>query len=60
MKQREFTQSFLILLSSMKGHDFKNKEDYEKELESLCRKIWKKPLKQHPTLGPIFDYVSLN
>lgn len=60
LRHGEFAQSFPIMLSSMKGHDFTNEEDYEKELDSLCREIWKKPLKQSPTLGPIPDYVSSN
>lgn len=60
LRQGEFSLSFPILLSSMKGHDFKKEENYGKELESLCREIWKKPLKQRPTLGPVPDYVSQN
>lgn len=58
LREGEFVRSFPLLLSSPKGHDFRKEENYAKELESLCREIWKKPMKPRPKLGPIPDYVK--
>ena len=57
LKKGSFKTSFPLLVSSLKGHDFRKEDAYENELDSLCRDIWKKPLKARPPLGPIPDYV---
>lgn len=58
LRQGDFKKSFPIYIGTNKGHDFSKEEDYDKELESLCRAIYGKPLHKRPQLGEIPDYAK--
>lgn len=58
LRSGDFEKSFPLLLSDLKGYDFSNNENYDRELESLCREIYNKPLSQRPSLGDIPDYAK--
>lgn len=58
LRQGTFKDSFPLLLSSNKGHNFVDDANYENELENLCREIWHKPKRQRPLLGNIPDYAK--
>ena len=58
LREGDFNSAFPNLISTLKGHDFRKEENYEKELENLCRDIWKKPLRERPKLGAIPNYVN--
>lgn len=58
LRQGDFKKSFPIYIGTNKGHDFSKDENYDKELESLCRAIYGKPLHKRPQLGEIPDYVK--
>lgn len=58
LKQGDFKKSFPIYIGTNKGHDFSKEENYDKELESLCRAIYGKPLHKRPQLGEIPDYAK--
>lgn len=58
LRQGNFKKSFPIYIGTNKGHDFSKDENYDKEVESLCRAIYGKPLHQRPKLGDIPDYAK--
>lgn len=58
LRQGDFKKSFPIYIGTNKGHDFSKDENYDKEVESLCRAIYGKPLHQRPKLGDIPDYAK--
>lgn len=58
LRHGTFKDSFPLILSGNKGHDFTNDANYITELDELCREIWHKPKRQRPTLGSIPDYVK--
>lgn len=58
LRQGDFKKSFPIYIGTNKGHDFSKDENYNKEVESLCRAIYGKPLHQRPKLGDIPDYAK--
>lgn len=58
LRQGNFKKSFPIYIGTNKGHDFSKEENYNKELESLCRAIYGKPLHKRPHLGEIPDYAK--
>lgn len=58
LRQGDFKKSFPIYIGTNKGHDFSKEENYDKELESLCRAIYGKPLHKRPQLGEIPDYAK--
>ena len=58
LREGDFNASFPIYIGIKKGHDFRVEENYEKELESLCRDIYGKPIIQRPKLGKIPDYAK--
>lgn len=58
LRQGDFKKSFPIYIGANKGHDFSKDENYDRELESLCRAIYGKPLHQRPQLGGIPDYAK--
>jgi len=58
LRDGSFKDSFPLILTGNKGHDFSKDENYNDELENLCREIWKKPKRQRPELGSIPDYVK--
>lgn len=58
LRQGDFKKSFPIYIGTNKGHDFSKEENYDKELESLCRAIYGKPLHKRPQLGEIPYYAK--
>lgn len=58
LRKGNYKLSFPMILSSRKGHDFSDDNNYEQELEDLCREIWEKPKRQRPVLGAIPQYVT--
>lgn len=58
LRKGNYKLSFPMILSSRKGHDFSDDNNYELELEDLCREIWEKPKRQRPMLGAIPKYVT--
>lgn len=58
LRHGTFKDSFPLILSRNKGHDFVDDENYNNELEILCREIWHKPKRQRPALGNIPDYAK--
>lgn len=58
LREGDFQSSFPIYIGIKKGHDFRAEENYEKELESLCRDIYGRPIIQRPVLGDIPDYAK--
>lgn len=58
LRHGDFKKSFPLYIGTNKGHDFSKEENYKKELESLCRAIYGKPLHQRPQLGKIPDYAK--
>lgn len=58
LRQGDFKKSFPIYIGTNKGHDFSKEINYDKELESLCRAIYGKPLHKRPQLGAIPDYAK--
>lgn len=58
LREGDFKSSFPIYIGIKKGHDFRAEENYEKELESLCRDIYGRPIIQRPVLGDIPDYAK--
>lgn len=58
LRQGDFKKSFPIYIGTNKGHDFSKEVNYDKELESLCRAIYGKPLHKRPQLGEIPDYAK--
>lgn len=58
LREGKFPTSFPLYIGGNKGHDFSIDENYDKELESLCRAIYGKPLHQRPKLGDIPDYAK--
>lgn len=58
LRSGSFNNSFPLMISGMKGHDFSNEKAYDQELESLCREIYNKPICQRPALGKIPDYAK--
>lgn len=58
LREGDFNSSFPIYIGIKKGHDFTAEENYEKELESLCRDIYGRPIIQRPVLGDIPDYAK--
>ena len=58
LREGNFKISFPIYIGIKKGHDFTAEENYDKELESLCRDIYGRPIIQRPVLGDIPDYAK--
>ena len=58
LRHGTFKDSFPLILSGNKGHNFVDDANYNTELEALCREIWHKPRRQRPTLGNIPDYAK--
>ena len=58
LKDGSFGDSFPLVLGDRKGHDFRDEENYNKELDLLCRDLWEKPIAQRPPLGEIPDYAK--
>lgn len=58
LREGDFRKSFPVYIGINKGHDFSNDENYDKELFSLCRAIYGKPLHHRPQLGAIPDYAK--
>lgn len=58
LKEGTFKTAFPMYIGGNKGHDFSNNENYEVELDSLCRSIYGKPLIKRPDLGNIPDYAK--
>ena len=58
LKDGSFGDSFPPVLGDRKGHDFSKEENYNNELDLLCRDIWGKPITQRPPLGDIPDYAK--
>ena len=58
LKEGTFKTAFPMYIGGNKGHDFSNSENYEVELDSLCRSIYGKPLIKRPVLGDIPGYAK--
>lgn len=58
LREGGFTESFPIILSGCKGHDFSNDDNYDKTIDNLCRDIYGKPRRVRPQLGEIPDYAK--
>ena len=58
LRHGTFKDSFPLILSGNKGHDFVDDANYNNELEIPCREIWHKPKRQRPALGNIPDYAK--
>lgn len=58
LRHGDFKKSFPIYIGTNKGHNFSKDENYDRELDSLCRAIYGKPLHQRPKLGEIPDYAK--
>lgn len=58
LRQGDFKKSFPIYIGTSKGHDFSKNENYDRELDSLCRAIYGKPLHKRPQLGEIPEYAK--
>lgn len=58
LKEGNFQTAFPLYIGGNKGHDFSNNDNYDKELNSLCRAIYGQPLHRRPKLGNIPDYAK--
>lgn len=59
LREGEFAKSFPIILSGCKGHDFSKDDNYDENIDNLCRDIYGKPRRVRPQLGEIPDYVKV-
>lgn len=58
LREGEFAKSFPIILSGCKGHDFSKDDNYDENIDNLCRDIYGKPRRVRPQLGEIPDYAK--
>lgn len=58
LREGEFAESFPIILSGCKGHDFSIDDNYDETIDNLCRDIYGKPRRVRPQLGEIPDYAK--
>lgn len=58
LREGEFAESFPIILSGCKGHDFSKDDNYDETIDNLCRDIYGKPRRVRPQLGEIPDYAK--
>ena len=58
LREGEFPESFPIILSGCKGHDFSKDGNYDETIDNLCRDIYGKPRRVRPQLGEIPDYAK--
>ena len=57
LREGEFAKSFPIILSGCKGHDFSKDDNYDENIDNLCRDIYGKR-RVRPQLGEIPDYAK--
>lgn len=58
LREGNFAESFPIILSGCKGHDFSKDDNYDEIIDNLCRDIYGKPRRVRPQLGDIPDYAK--
>lgn len=58
LREGDFAESFPIILSGCKGHDFSKDDNYDEIIDNLCRDIYGKPRRVRPQLGDIPDYAK--
>lgn len=58
LREGEFPESFPIILSGCKGHDFSKDDNYDETIDNLCRNIYGKPRRVRPQLGEIPAYAK--
>lgn len=60
LRNGKFDTSFSSLIETRTGYDFRNDNNYEKELQKLAAEIWNNPLNAAPTLGPKPSFTIVN
>lgn len=58
LREGGFIESFPLILSGCKGHDFSKDDNYDETIDNLCRDIYGKPRRVRPQLGEIPDYAK--
>lgn len=57
LRRGTFRDSFPQLVSTRKGFDFSNDEDYDKEFLELCKRLYSETGSTRPKLGPKPSYI---
>lgn len=57
LRRGTFHDSFPQLVSTRKGFDFSNDEDYDKEFIELCKRLYSETGSTRPKLGPKPSYI---
>lgn len=57
LRRGTFRDSFPQLVSTRKGFDFSNDEDYDKEFIELCKRLYSETGSTRPKLGPKPSYI---